>query len=455
LLNKLQLALILLLMISRAPGQSVQVKAGSSSLYGGYGGGIDIYLNRHVINVAGGVQSGLIQFGLTDKFSFRGMRFDAGDSSFSYSVDGSGLGVQIRGLNIKKGNLSVFGGQVGVQTMLPYFASFRPKSYGTGIFWCKKHKKLEFRHLSIYANGQKTLLSSLKYASRIFQGSTSGGLYQNHFQITGLGVLNLGHLMLAANRIQQSYQSKPLTTNAAALTFHVERFTASAAISQMKYGGTTTIGRTATASVRTADWATLQYSYYQSGKQTLHQISATQQTRLIIAQEAIDSQKHLSGNITLNTQKLTISLGRSEVLIPHRGWTSSTTVSVAVKLKDFAIRLDRLFLPDGSHKMTVSGTDWIYSDHQRENEPRFQKYLIEGTVKNAQGEAVRGAAVKIGNIICFSDKSGGFYLRVKHSKSYKVELVTDDFMMAGKIKLIKSPDHAAPGQLVEVVVEVN
>ena len=442
-------------MISRASGQSVQVKGGSSSLYNGYGGGLDIYLSRHQINVAGGVQSGLIQFGLTDRFSFKGMKFEVGDSSFNYSVDGSGLGVQVRGFSIKKSNLSFFGGQVGVQTMLPYFASFRRKSYGTGLFWCKRHGRLEFRHLSIYASGQKTFLSSLKYTSRIFQGSTSIGLYQNRFQVTGMGVVNLGHLMLAANRIQQNYQSKPLTTNAVAATFHVERFTVSAAISQMKYGGTTTTGRTATAAVRVADWAGLQYSYYNSGKQTLHQISATEQTRLITAQEAIDSQKHLSGNVTVNTQKLTISLGRSEVLIPHRGWTSTTTVSVGLKLKDFAIRLDRLFLPDGSHKMTISGTDWIYSDRQRENEPRFQKYLIEGTVKNAQGEAIRGAAVKIGNIICFSDKEGGFYLRVKHSKSYKVELVTDDFMMAGKIKLIKSPDHAAPGQLVEVVVEVN
>lgn len=439
-------------MIAKGSAQSVQLKGGDSTLYNGYGASADAYLRRHQINFSGGVQQGSLQFGISDRFSFRGMTFIAGDSSFNYSTDGSGLGVAVRGINVTRKNLSVFTGAVGVQTMLPYFSTLRPQHFGVGLYFCKRHNRLEFRSLDVLAGSKKTFLQSIKYVGHYFAGSTSVGWNQGQFQWTGFGSLSTEHFAVMANRVQQSFQNQQTTSNSLAATFHVTRFSVSAAIVQANYAGTTTTGKTASAVLRTVDWLSVGASLYESGSQKVVQANVQQTGRVLSTSFAVDNQKHYGGSMTLNTHRFNVSVGRSEVLIPHRGWVSSTVFSISGKFRDLAVTVSRIFLPDGSKKLTINGSDWVYRDRVQENEPKFSKYILEGKVVDEAGLPVAGVAVKLGKIVCFSDQQGEFYLRVKHNKSYSVEVLTDDFMLAGKIRVVSAQPQISPGSAVQVVV---
>jgi hypothetical protein len=70
------------------------------------------------------------------------------------------------------------------------------------------------------------------------------------------------------------------------------------------------------------------------------------------------------------------------------------------------------------------------------------KYVVQGTVKDEQGNAVEGAALHVGKEVAFSDSSGRFQLRVSRHGPYALRVAPDEFLSTIVYEVVTAPAQA-------------
>jgi protocatechuate 3,4-dioxygenase beta subunit len=80
------------------------------------------------------------------------------------------------------------------------------------------------------------------------------------------------------------------------------------------------------------------------------------------------------------------------------------------------------------------------------------KYTISGTVVDAEGAPVEGAALKIGDDEVWTDAAGAWQVRVKNQKPRPLALAFGDFTAAGRWRVISAPQSASPAGDIRIVV---
>ncbi len=74
------------------------------------------------------------------------------------------------------------------------------------------------------------------------------------------------------------------------------------------------------------------------------------------------------------------------------------------------------------------------------------EYVVRGVVVDDRKEPVRGAALKVGGQMVFSDSQGSFILRVAKSKDYSLEVLLDQFMFPGHYEVMSAPSELRSGK---------
>ncbi|MBV9180501.1 MAG: hypothetical protein JO356_04255 [Acidobacteria bacterium] len=82
------------------------------------------------------------------------------------------------------------------------------------------------------------------------------------------------------------------------------------------------------------------------------------------------------------------------------------------------------------------------------------KYLVEGEVKDEQGNPLEGAAPHIGKEVAYSDSSGHFQVRFRKRGSYPLRLVPEEFISNGWFGIVRAEPEKLASQLKIVVRQV-
>ena len=106
--------------------------------------------------------------------------------------------------------------------------------------------------------------------------------------------------------------------------------------------------------------------------------------------------------------------------------------------------------PDGHIRYTFGGTTYLYRYKGlmgRQFSPdsySFPKYVVQGVVRDDQGNPVEGAALHINGAVVYTDDSGHFLYRDRKHAPVKFEVAPEEFLVPGIYQLVKAPALVTP-----------
>ena len=99
--------------------------------------------------------------------------------------------------------------------------------------------------------------------------------------------------------------------------------------------------------------------------------------------------------------------------------------------------------PTGHLRYTFGMSTWLYrmngmtSAHSETFS--IAKFLVQGIVKDDQGNPVEGAALRIGKEIIYSDSTGAFLVRTSKHGPFPLSIVPDEFITNGLYEAVSAP----------------
>jgi hypothetical protein len=102
---------------------------------------------------------------------------------------------------------------------------------------------------------------------------------------------------------------------------------------------------------------------------------------------------------------------------------------------------------DGRVRYTAWGNS-LMVHNERYGQPAaamaIPKYIIRGRVADEAGKPIRGAALRIGKELAFTDSDGLFFVRVAKRAGMPVEVAFDEFLAPGNWEMVTVPEKANP-----------
>ena len=121
--------------------------------------------------------------------------------------------------------------------------------------------------------------------------------------------------------------------------------------------------------------------------------------------------------------------------------------------------------PDGRLRYTFGFTTYLYrygglfaAQSQGAESFSLPKFLIQGIVKNEQGEPVEGVALHIAQQPVYTDSTGRFLIRLNKRGPFALKVVPEEFLMAGNFEVVNSPTSVraeAEGQATDVEIVIR
>ena len=102
---------------------------------------------------------------------------------------------------------------------------------------------------------------------------------------------------------------------------------------------------------------------------------------------------------------------------------------------------------DGKVRYTAWGNTLMLRSQRHQQTPAamtIPKYIIRGRVADESGIPIRGAALRIGKEMAFSDSDGLFFVRVSKRTGVPVEVAFDEFLASGNWEKVTVPERANP-----------
>lgn len=452
-------AALLLLLCAVARAQVVQLVGGSSTLLAGNGGGATLYFPTSTIYTGFGCSSTGCAFGLADTFRFHELDITAGDRNFPASIDGGGLGVNVRGLSIERSigenRLAGFVGATGPGFATSYFQTNTAKHAGMGLAFRRRAGAWVFQSLAVVNGNQKSLAASARYTSTRFGFVGAGGLMQGNPFVNGQVDFAAvkQHLTFSAARQQFYFPDAPsVTANSVGAYGTVNRFSFQATAIQGTAGGNSTRGFTTGAGVRLGP-VFAQTSFFTTSKQRLLVTSLSESHRHWTATQTFGgNQFGIGGGYTSN--RATLSITHSVMFFPLAGlgFQQVTAVQISLRLphSDAVVNLGTQFQPTGHATYTAYGTNFIRGPLQgglampQHRASSSGKYKVSGFVRDRAGRPVEGAAVALSGQTVFTDTTGAFFLRFRRVKAVSVVVRPEEFATPGRWVVVSAPDCVAP-----------
>lgn len=511
--------LILLLMCAPAAwAQAFRFQAGSSSIFDGHGGSVEIRGLDYTMRLG---------VGLLDKprlgFLFikpmHGMLWTAGDQAVPFDLPtdfySSTHYFLARGIGARwqRGGrtLFLFGGAASRNFMLPFLSAAGSRG-STGMIFYEQKISPSWRFTSHNAFGSRqTSIQSLEWRKeKLMRLSLSGGVGNNeHFSAVALEwsrswfELQAGYTSAGADFRRVRAESPTLSEidreNLRLTIRPVERF--SFTLSRHHYltpredsaGEIRATVNGASASGRLAGFL-LHGSLYDSQNATgrARAVSAGGRRSLGFLDASVDYLRSLPtegrGSSTIVTtlrERVTQRLTLSQIVTRGNGQTSVTfggsffsnrfslgveyqTIYVPfVPLADspfrqvlmLSLRMQLPFgmelsantdtTPLGKTRYTAYTTGYAYrgmafSAAGPNLSGTIQPYVLRGQVVDENGQPVRGAALRIGGNLVFTDSQGRFTSRHKRSEPVDFSVALDEFTLPGNYSVAEAPSNPRP-----------
>jgi hypothetical protein len=168
------------------------------------------------------------------------------------------------------------------------------------------------------------------------------------------------------------------------------------------------------------------------------------------------------------TNRFSVSANYENVYLPlrpDRPFEQALALNASVRLfGSFRFTVASSVAPDGGIRYTFGASTYLYryrglgpgQSHTPESYS-FPKYLVQGAVRDEEGNPIAGAALRINGEVVYTDDAGRFLYRFRKHAQVKFELAMDEFLLPGVFELVHAPDRvtAEPegsAQDVEVVL---
>jgi hypothetical protein len=428
--------------------QAIHLSGGSSTIMEASGGGLTAYLPGNDLTIGSGLNGGNFGFGATNKFQWGGMKWVAGDSAFSYAVDGAGSSVYVRGLEVTRGDFSAFAGLTGSAYQIPFFSTMQQAKHpGVGLYYRHKRGRLTFSSLDI-ASSTKTFIQSLRFDGAKLMGYGNAGLVSNRFTAGGLLLFKPSkNFNLSATHVTQ-----PGYTND---NLSISLFSAHVSVMRNSYLGETILGEMAGVSYRYR-WLSVSSNWFRSSGRSQFAQVFSQSFHHWQLTEALDNANQFSGGLSYHNNVVTLSVNQSLMFVPGTGFTQVVSAGLGFHLRDTGVN-SQIYRAPNLFKYTTSADSWLYgpipdaSGHSAK--PSIGKYLYSGTVE-LDGIPQEGVAVKVGGKeLVYSNRDGRFEVRSKKNQRLPLELVLDENIVAGEFQLISCPASVTPDAPVTIFLK--
>jgi hypothetical protein len=134
---------------------------------------------------------------------------------------------------------------------------------------------------------------------------------------------------------------------------------------------------------------------------------------------------------------------------PEHPFEQALALNVMVRVKGpLQVMAVSNVAPDGHLRYSFGASTYLYrlSGMGGSGLPQetfsMAKYVVQGTVKDEQGNAVEGAALHVGKEVAFSDSSGRFQLRVSRHGPYALRVAPDEFLSTIVYEVVTAPAQA-------------
>lgn len=131
---------------------------------------------------------------------------------------------------------------------------------------------------------------------------------------------------------------------------------------------------------------------------------------------------------------------------PERPFQQALALNVMMRVKGpLQLMAASNVAPDGHLRYSFGMSTYLYrlSGMSANALPQetfsMAKYVIQGTVKDEQGNSVEGAALHIGKEIAYSDSSGHFQVRVSKHGPYALVVTPDEFLTNVSYEIVTAP----------------
>lgn len=461
---------IILVLVSSACAQVIQLAGGTSSMMGGTGGGVTAYFPNSTLYAGAGATEGRLSFGISDTTLWRGLHVIAGDDRFSYSVDGAGLAVISRGIAVSKETpdrmLAGFVGSTGIGSSLPFYQGSTVQHFGFGFFARQQRGRWSFSTLNALDGSKKTASSSASFVSRPLKFSLAGGLLES--KPTAYGSFDFApwqalHFVGAHQDV--FYTGTRGTFDSFGSAARAGSFSISAIGLRAQSLGRTTVGYEVSGGGRIGLLG-IQSGWYASNGHASLFTSVSENTRhwsLTQNVQRSDGRNTFAAGGGYHGNKFSVTLDHTIQFVPIGPGTgfqnvTSVTVSIRIPHSDASANLSAVSL-NRRVLYTAYGNEYAHGPLETKGavsgpapQHSMAKHVIRGTVKDTKGAAVEGAAVQIDREVAFTDQGGVFFVRQRREHAVRISVLVDSFT-EGSWTVVTAPDSATPEAEVVIVVE--
>jgi hypothetical protein len=269
-------------------------------------------------------------------------------------------------------------------------------------------------------------------------------------------------LMLSAGRqnflqpLSQGGSGIRGTVNQYSVAFAAERFNASAALFDSQVvglrsrGASFTVGRDILSRVQ----ASGNFLWNRAGNaRPLTSVLGTFREKISPRLSLLQLVNHSQGRTTasfggnLVSNRISIGVEYQTLYLPFRtGNQFKQALVLNIQLRPFGnvqLNAGTYVAPDGSVRYTAYGRTFLYNGNLNGTPSgqavNLHRYVVRGRVIDAEGNPVRGAALRIDGEMAFTDSAGDFFVRKKKRQAFQLEVLVDQFIVPGRFEVVSAP----------------
>ena len=133
---------------------------------------------------------------------------------------------------------------------------------------------------------------------------------------------------------------------------------------------------------------------------------------------------------------------------PLKPFRSALNLRARLQLGSYSTSFGTYIRPDGAVDYSASGSTFLYLGSSTGAQPLvpagggIARYVVRGTVRDADGAPVEGAALEIGGQVVFTNADGVFFLRDSRMRRLPVTVLPREFLLPGRWDVVVAPPMA-------------
>ena len=440
-----------------AAAQVIQLQGGTSSIFDASGASGTLYLPQNTVQIGGGVVNGAVGYSLSDTFKVGTFECTAGTHNFFGAVDSlGGVFFQETGVFVQRAGIGVFIGATGTGYTSPFFQTSKAQHIGVGLSYRKKWAHWQATSVQALSGGQHTLAGSLMYIGTQLQLTAAGGLLANKPTVTATAVYKpVRELQLIGMHENMFWGTQTATVNSAGAFAGLGRFSVSASAFNSVSANKTMNGTNFGIGVHVKA-VNVSMSGYRSAGHLLYVGAVTETSRHWSLTQTVGKGNFGAGG-GYHNNRFSVSANQGVGFSPTNGFVKTESLTLTVHIHDSTVtgainqamgqtRFSAYGSTFGKGPINIASTGGVRHTYQQHG-----KYVMNGTVKDGNGNAISGAAILLDKTEVFSTDDGTFIYHTG-KRSVTIQVLPEDFTAPGRWRVTSAPSKVTPEQVVDVVV---